>query len=133
MIVTASKKAWDEEQHHALLQKVNPAVGVDTLAGLVQRGLISLFEVHADGVLLGIFISRTDRLFNGDSELVIMHAAAVQRPPFPMTSILNPVFDQVAKDHGLRAVRVHSDKKGLDKLLEAHGYEFQEAVYRKVI
>ena len=133
MIVTASRKAYDEEKHRALLEKINPAVGVDTLAGLVQRGLIFLFEVHADGALLGVFLARIDTLLNGEKEFVIVHASAVIKPPIPMTTVLNPVFDKVARDHGLGAVRVHSDKKGLDRILEENGYQFQESVYRKVL
>ena len=133
MKVTASKKAYDPEKHRALLEKINPVVGVDCLSGQVQRGLITLFEVHADDLILGIFLARVDTLLNGDKELVIIHASAVVKPPVPMTSVLNPLFDQVARDREIKSIRIHSDKKGLDKIMENSGYEFQEAVYRKVI
>jgi hypothetical protein len=131
--VTASRKPFNEENHRALLEKINPAVGVETLIGLLHRERITLFEVHADGLLLGIFLARVDTLWNGEKELVIMHASAVIKPPFPMTSVLNPLFDQVARDHGLKAIRVHSDKKGLDRIMEENGYIYQEAVYRKAL
>jgi len=133
MIVTASKTAYDESKHLALLQRINPAVGVNLLLGRVQRGSITLFEVHADGFLLGIFLSRIERLVDGTDELVILHASAVIKPPMGLMSVCNPLFDQVAKDHGLKSVRVHSDKKGIDQILTESNYIFQEAVYRKAI
>lgn len=133
MKVTASQKAYEEEKHRALLEKLDPVVGVDCLAGRVQRDLITLFEVHADDLLLGIFLARVDTLLNGDRELVILHASAVVKPSVPMTSVLNPLFDQVARDQGLKSVRIHSDKKGLDRIMEQSGYKFQEAIYRKAL
>ena len=131
MIVTATKTAYDAEKHHALFQRINPAVGVDLLIGQVQRDLITLFEVHADGLLLGVFLSRIERLIDGTQELVILHASAVVKPPMGLMSICNPLFDQVAKDHGLKSIRVHSDKKGIDQILNECNYVFQETVYRK--
>ncbi len=133
MIVTARKTAYDDQKHRVLLEKIDPAVGVACLAGTVQRDLIMLFEVHADGLLLGIFLARIDRLIDGGRDLVICHAAAVDKPSIAMTRILNAIFDQVARDYGLNSVRIHSDKKGLDRIMEKNNYVFQEAVYRKVI
>jgi len=133
MIVTASKTAFSDQKHRALLEKVNPAVGVDCLAGTIQRDMNALYEVHADGLLLGIFVSRIERLIDGSKELVILHGSAAEKIPFPFTSVLNRVWDQVAKDNGLNSIRVHSDKRGLDRILEKNKYEFQEAVYRKAL
>lgn len=133
MNITASRKPYIEQNHRALLERINPAVGVDCVVSLIQRDQITLYEVHADGALLGIFLCRVDTLLDGERELVIMHAAAVVKPAIPMTSILNPLFDRVALDHGIRAVRIHSDKKGLDAIMEECGYQFQETVYRKAL
>lgn len=133
MIVTATKTAYDETKHRALLDKVNPTVGVDLLIGRVQRDLISLFEVHADGLLLGIFISKVDALVNGSRELVVLHGSAVEKPAVGFMTILDPILTKVAQDHGLQSIRVHSDKKGIDRVLTDHNYAFQEAIYRKVI
>lgn len=133
MIVTATKTAFNNQKHRVLLEKVNPAVGVQCLAGSIQRDLISLFEVHADGLLLGVFVSRVDDLIDGSKELVIMHASASDQTPLAMTKVLNRIFDKVAIDNGLKSIRVHSDKRGLDRILEKNNYEFQEAVYRKAL
>lgn len=133
MIITATKTAYTEEKHRVLLNRINPTVGVDCLAGSIQRDLITLFEVHADGLLLGIFLSRIDHLITGEKELVIIHAAAAEKPPIAITKVLNALFDQVARDHGLGSIRIHSDKKGLDRIMKRNNFEFQEAIYRKAI
>ena len=133
MIVTATKTAYDEIKHRALLERINPSVGVDLLIGRVQRGTITLFEVHADGLLLGIFISKIDRLIDGTQELVVLHGSVVKNPKVGFMKICDQIFSQVARDHGLQSVRVHSDKKGIDRELSKHNYAFQEAIYRKVI
>lgn len=131
MIVTATKKAFDALKHRALLEKINPSIGVNLLIGQVQRDSIALFEVHADELLLGIFLSRVERLVDGKDELVILHASAVVKTPIGLMSVCNPLFDQVARDHGLKSIRVHSDKKGIDQILNESNYVFQESVYRK--
>ena len=133
MIVTATKKAYDEKAHRALLEKINPSVGVDLLIGRVQRGSITLFEIHADGLLLGLFLARIDCLVDGTQELVVLHGSAVVNPAVGFMTICDPVFTQVARDHGLQSIRVHSDKKGIDRTLTAHNYVFQETIYRKAL
>lgn len=89
MIVTASIAAYNDQKHRALLDRINPAVGVECLAEQLKAARFTLYEVHADGFFLGIFVCNVDRLMDGSSELVIRHAAAVTDPPRPMTSILN--------------------------------------------
>ena len=133
MRVTATKSAYEAQKHRALLEKIKPFVGVENLIGSIQRDLITLFEVHADESFLGIFISRVDRLIDGSRELVIMHASAAVDTPMPISSVFNPLWDQVAIENGLRSIRVHSDRRGLDRILEKNKYEFQEAVYRKAL
>ncbi len=133
MIVTAKKAAFDHEKHFALFQKINPDVGVDCLINFVQRDEITIYDVYAEGFFLGIFLTRVDQHLNGSLELVIMHAAAVVNPSVPITSILSPIFSKVATDRNIKFIRVHSDTKGMDRILEHNNFKFLETVYRKAL
>jgi len=131
--VTAKRSHYEETKHHALLEKMNPCFGVELLKKLVTSEAYILYEVYAEDSFIGIFLAKLDKLIDGEIELVILHAAAVKAPAMPITSVLNPVFEAVAREHGIRSIRVHSDKKGLDKLLEENNFKFAEAIFRKVI
>jgi len=133
VIVKAVKKPYDEKTHRVLLDKLNTFVGIDHLIDRINRNEIELYEVYADDSFLGMFLSRIEKLLDGERELVILHASAIERPKVALTSVLDYMFDKVARDHGLKSLRVHSDKKGLDRIMEAHKYKFQEAVYRKAL
>lgn len=131
MIVTANKTAFIEDKHLVLFKKINPFVGIDCLIQQVKEEKIFLYEVTADDLLLGIFLARIETLLNGDLEFVVIHASSIIKPPVPLTSILNPIFDKIANDNRIKSIRVHSDKKGLDHLLEENNYSFLESIYRK--
>lgn len=133
MIVRAIQAPYAEDKHLALLKQLDPIIGLKCLTDNIRNGNITLYEVMVDGFLVGLFMARVETLINGEKELVIFYAVAVSKPTVAMTSILNPLFDKIATDKSIKTIRVHSEKKGLDKILEANGYEFLETVYRKVI
>ncbi len=133
MIAKAVKSLYSDQNHLALLEKMDPCFGVDLLKKMLLHGAYDLYEVYADEEFVGIFLSKLDRLIDGEIELVILHAAAVDKPAIAMTNILNALFEKVAADRGLKSIRVHSDKKGLNKILEDNNFKFAEAIYRKVL
>lgn len=133
MIVEAVRSPFDAGKHAVLLKKLPFVVGVDDLAGLVQRGLISLFEVYADDKLLGIILGKVDRLWDGSFELAVLLGAAVDKPPIPFTRHLRPLLDQLAHDQGCKSIRIHSDQRGVSWIIEKNNYRFLETVYRKVL
>lgn len=51
----------------------------------------------------------------------------------PLTSVLSPVFDELAKAVNIKTVRVHSQHRGIDRMLEKKGYNFSESVFIKRI
>lgn len=126
------EKAWDDITTR-LMQKVNPAVGVDALRENVQKGNITLYEVKGDGLTLGVFLVRVERLHNDTKQLVILHAAAEQKIAVPFSSVLSPVFDEIARQSGLTSIRIHSEHRGLDAIIQERGYRFQESVFVKDI
>lgn len=133
MNVTAKRSDYDENKHLALLKKIDPCYGVALLIEKVTSKEFMIFEVYVNDQILGIFLAKVDSLIDNTREFVILNAAAVVDPEVPLTSVLNPVFSAVARQIGLRSIRVHSDKKGLDKLLEENNFIFMESIYRKVL
>ncbi len=82
---------------------------------------------------LGIFFARVDTLYTGEKELVILFGVAEKNIKQPLTSVLNPVFDELAKKVNIKTIRIHSERKGIDRLLEKNGYKFQETIFIKRI
>ena len=82
---------------------------------------------------LGIFFARIDTLYNGEKELVIMFAVSEEKIEIPLTSVLNPVFDELAKVASIKTIRMHSQHRGIDKMLGKNGYNFSETIYIKRI
>lgn len=132
MIVTVRARAWDE-QVNALAKRLNPVYGLAALQGLVDRGEVKLYDVIVQDNRLGVIITRIDTGYNGTRELVVMHAVSEVKPAQPLTSVLAPVFEAIAKTAGADKVRVHSDRRGIDKLLEDNGYSFSETVFIKEV
>jgi len=114
-----------------LIEKINPVVGIQALKELISAGKIYLYGVFFDNKRLGVFIARVDILFNGEKELVIMHASSDFNIERPLTSVLNPVFDSLAKETNIKLIRIHSEQRGIDKLLGDSGYKFIESVFQK--
>jgi hypothetical protein len=114
-----------------LLEKLDPQVGIEALKKRIAEKTIFLYDVLFDSKRLGIFIARIDTLYDGEKELVIMHAVSDFEIEHPLTSVLNPVFDSLAKELGIKSVRIHSERRGIDKLLEDSGYKFIENVFQK--
>lgn len=130
MNVSVRQKNWDDLAER-LVKKLNPVVGVDVIRDSVNSKRVALYEVKADGFVLGIFLARVDILENGERQLVIMHAIAEYNVKQSLTSVLNPFFDEIARGHKIKSIRIHSERPGMDKVLKKNGYKFSESVFIK--
>lgn len=126
------------EKHLALLKKLDLEVSLESLVRNILNRNLLLYEVYGyeDGkevVFVGIFLARVDTLFDGKREMVITHAAAIDKTEIPMCSIICPIFEKLVLDENVRSIRVHTHKKGIEKFLEDNGYMFVESIYKKRI
>lgn len=121
---------WDANVEE-LIKWLNPVYGIEVLKRNVETGLLSIFEIVCDSNRIAILVTRVDTLLNGNRELVIMHAVGNFENSNNLVSILNPVFDTLARMHKVTIIRVHTQRKGMDALLEENGYKFSENVYKK--
>ena len=124
---------WDASIEKLIAEKLKPRVGVEALKRNVESGAIILYEVTHNSKRLGILITRIDPLLDGKKDFVILHAVSEYEMDIPFSSLFAPVFAQIAEKIKVDAVRVHTTRRGLDKLLEVNGYVFSENVFIKEI
>ena len=129
-IIDLNRIRWDAKVEE-LIKQLNPVYGIEALKKNVETGLLSIFELIREGKRFAILVTRVDTVLNGNRELVIMHAVGDFENSNNLVSILNPVFDTLAVMHKVKIIRVHTQRKGMDALLEENGYEFYENVYKK--
>jgi hypothetical protein len=129
-VIDLNRIRWDANVEE-LIQRLNPIYGIEALRRNVATGFLSIFEIVTEGRRIAILVTRVDTLLNGNQELVIMHAVGNFETSQNLVSILNPVFDTLARMHKVKIIRVHTQRKGMDALLEENGYNFCESVYKK--
>lgn len=62
-----------------------------------------------------------------------MFAVSEREIDIPLMSVLDPVFDNLARTANIRSIRIHSEHKGIGKMLEKHNYNFLETIFIKRI
>lgn len=129
-VIDLTRIAWDSQVEDAI-KKLNPVYGIEALKWNVKTGLLSIFEIASAGKRIAILITRVDTRFDRIRELVIMHAVGNFENSQNLVSVLNPVFDTLARMHKVKIIRVHTQRKAMDALLEENGYHFCENVYKK--
>ena len=108
---------------------------IELLKKEVDKKTYQLIEVSYKEHRIAIFLMRHDKLINGTTELVIVHCVGNEKIPKEIKpySMLSPIFDTLAKKFNHSSVRIHSDRRALDRLLDRNGYKFQEAIFSKVL
>jgi len=116
-----------------LLTRLDTSMRVTTIQLGIENETFTLFEVVFEGKRLGILLTRLDVTFDGEKELVVMFAVSEFKTSFPFSSLLGPVYEEIARSHGAKRIRTHSSRRGVDRLLEQNGYEFIESVFIKEV
>ena len=134
--VSYEKSDWFEEARE-LIQRSERGTPdhLDWIENQIRSGGILLYRVKGNepGQLLGIFTARPETLYNGERELMVIHAVEVEPTETPYICTLFPVIHDLAAKSGFVSWRVHADRPGMAKRLLQHGFEYQETVFvRKV-
>jgi hypothetical protein len=123
---------WNERIEKLVIE-LDPIVGVEALKLNVGNGTITAYEVFFDENSIGFFLARGETLWNGAKELVILHAVSEVKGRTPLSSLLSVFLPRLAKDQGYASIRIHSERRGLDAVLEETGFKFQETVFVKKV
>lgn len=97
---------------------------------LASRQVVAL-EVVLDNLLIGYLVAFEDTLLNGKRELAIIRALSCVKGKSPLSHIISHGLGQFAKSLSVNSVRIHSERRGLDSLLEESGYKFKESIFIK--
>lgn len=131
--VSHAQIEWNSVIESLVTERLKPIGGAESLKKQVESKSLILFGVSVNDIFVGCFFVRVEILLDGQSELVIVHGIAAQETPVPFTSLLNPIFDKIAKDNNFGSIRIHSDQKGIDEIAKKNGYVEIERVFRKKI
>lgn len=118
-----------------LMDELKPTVGTDAIRKAVENEQIGAFEVvvispEGEKVFVGYFLTRVDVLWNGEQEMVVLHAVTEMKGKAPVEFCLASIFPAIAREKKIKTVRVHSQRKGLDVVMEKIGYQLEETVWR---
>lgn len=103
--------------------------GVEWYLRQIQAGRVRVFHAFAEGLRVGIVLWRIDQQDWG-REFVIV-AAVGWSEKFDLTASVYPRLDMMAKGMGCKSARFHTQRRGLVKKMEAHGFSAAEYVMRK--
>jgi|GEM_PF-1204590 len=112
---------------HNATAGLSHAVGDDLLLlkTQVNRGHARLWEINSDRGQSWM-ISRCERV-NGERELVICCYQGCD------LAAIAPMIDRSATQQGFNAIRFHTQRKGLNRLIHDVGFAVHETVYRKTL
>lgn len=132
MKVKITRCAWNDDTERQLVEKVPHA---RWLKPLIQDGFLSLYRVMCEQQICGAFVTRVDTEADYSKDLVLVHLASYVNIGKPLHEVIHPFLHAIAKINKCAAVRVHADadKNGLEKMLQARGFERFEVIYKQKV
>lgn len=128
MITLIQATEFKKEYQLLINERLKPTFYFDYEQHFLYKNIF-IYEVRYFGIFCGIIICRVSY----DAEFVIMHAISMKDTKIPFILMVNNEINAIAKKHYCRFIRLHSDKKALDKLIEKCGFEHYETVYIKKV
>lgn len=122
--LTIARADWGQPAADLLADCFTVPDALDKVARQVEEGAASLFTVDDGGAIVAAFVLRVE----GDEGVIV---AANSTEGIDMFVALLPHVEE--RFQGCSAVRFHTARPGLAKIMQAHGYAGQEVVLRKEI
>lgn len=122
MAVQAQKVAWGPEAS-AALKRANASKGdMQQWRADVDAGTAQLWHIAGDAN--GYLLTRVETYANGEDELVLVAGAGTNCRPLIAWAM------KLAEQHGIRSIRTHIKRRGLQRIYESFGWELAERVMR---
>jgi len=128
MNIEIERIKWKDEVG-TLLATTNLAVPVNAVQERCAQDLLWIYEVFFDKLSIGYFLTRDETLFDGTKQLVITHCVTKVKGKTPLASILGLIIPNLARERGYSSVRIHSERRGMDHIIEQQGGVFFESVF----
>lgn len=127
--LTVRGMEWCEaaERMLATAMKSDPLAGVEALAEMVNGGTAALYGVFSGVYFVGAYVLRVDHKPHGAEGVIV--AAAGRLKGVSLLGLLLPEAEK--RFHGCKAIRVHTNRRGMLKELSKRGYGLREFVLAK--
>lgn len=104
---------------------------LDWIEQQVHENCITLFEVRDEWQRIGIFTARWAIQYNGERHFLIIHGVSLVEGDDEFSFLLKAenLVKKIARDCNCSKVEIHSQRRGMDRRLERHGYKFQESIF----
>ncbi len=129
--VTARPVPWFEGARE-MIARADPGGPevLDHIEQEIKANRLTLFEVRDEWELIGIFSARWAIQYNGERHLLIIHGVALKEEEgFSLMVAMKEPIRSIAKQCGCSRVEVHTRRRGMERLIERNGYEFQETIF----
>ncbi len=129
--ITAKPVPWFEGARGmiARAEPGGPEV-LDYIEQEIKANRLTLFEVRDEWEQIGIFTARWALQYSGQRHLLIIHGVALKEEEgFSFMLTLKDTVKAIARKCGCSRVEIHTRRRGMDRLIERNGYEFQEAIF----
>lgn len=131
-MIEVTRIPWDDDVD-VLSKKINSFIAPDVVKEKVLTGEWKLFEISSAGKRLGVFITRIALNYDGTRELVVMFTMSRPGLTARLSTVLLPVYEEVARLEGLDAVRMHIVHKPIEEFISQRGYKLLEKIYIKKV
>lgn len=122
MGIHAAQIAWGPLASKALARARASKGDLEQWRQEVERGEAQLWRI--DGEAVGYLLTRVERYHNGEDELVLVAGAGTNCRPLIAWAM------QLAATHGVRSIRTHITRPGLQRIYENLGWHLAERVMR---
>ena len=118
-MINIERQAWSNEAAQGLGETLSDCE--DLLREQVERGIAELWRVDDHSWM----ITRTEHLPNRKPELVVCCYKGRE------INAVTQVIMEAAKQQGFGSIRYHTNRKGLNRLVQDLGFEYMETIYLK--
>lgn len=122
MAVHAQQVIWNPVAEKALKKARATKADLSNWKQEVSEGTAQLWQVSGDSV--GYLLTRVETYAGGEDEMVLVAGAGTNCRPL-ITWAMN-----LARSHGIRSIRTHITRPGLQRIYENLGWQLAERVMR---
>lgn len=116
-----------------LIEKLDPFCGKEPVKKEISCGQMQAWQVLADEISLGCFITRIDARYDGEKDLVLLFTVAELKAKQAISGVMYKLLEEIARESGIKYIRIHIDRPALSRIVEHAGFNFLESVYIKRI
>lgn len=116
-----------------LVVKLNPFCGIVAIKKEIDDGTMQAWEVFAEHISLGCFLTRIDNRYDGDKDLALLFTVREDNVREPITGVMYRLLEEIAREGKIKYIRIHVPSPALARIVENAGFNFLESVFIKEV